>query len=131
MRTSSGVARSRIEVSIVLMQPDLPEPVVPAISTCGIRARSVQTALPEMSLPSQTDRGLAVAGRSSKMSPRVARFGEWLGTSTPAGAGRVDGEVGERRDEDLGDAGARLGGGAGGLRAAQRARVRQRVHGVL
>ena len=37
------------------MQPDLPEPVVPAIRMCGMRARSVQTALPEMSLPSQTD----------------------------------------------------------------------------
>ena len=57
MRTSSGVARSRIEVRIVLMQPDLPEPVVPAISRCGSRARSVQTALPEMSLPSQTVSG--------------------------------------------------------------------------
>ena len=40
------------------MQPDLPEPVVPAIRMCGIRARSVQTALPEMSLPSQTESGL-------------------------------------------------------------------------
>ena len=68
-RTSSGVVRSRIEVRIVLMQPDLPEPVVPAIRTCGIRARSVQTAEPEMSFPSQTESGLAVCGRSSKMSP--------------------------------------------------------------
>ena len=47
------------------MQPDLPEPVVPAIRRCGMRARSVQTAFPEMSLPSQTASGLAVAGRSS------------------------------------------------------------------
>src|SRR5919198_673560 len=59
MRTSSGVARRRTEVRIVLMQPDLPEPVVPAMSTCGMRARSVHTALPEMSLPSQTESGLA------------------------------------------------------------------------
>jgi hypothetical protein len=65
IRTSSGVERSRIEVRIVLMQPDLPEPVVPAISMCGIRARSAQTAWPEMSLPSQTASGLAVRGRSS------------------------------------------------------------------
>ena len=36
------------------MQPDLPEPVVPAIRMCGMRARSAQTAAPEMSLPSQT-----------------------------------------------------------------------------
>ena len=83
MRTSSGVERSSTDVSIVLMQPDLPEPVVPAMSRCGMRARSVQTAVPEMSLPSQTASGLAVAGRSSKMSPRVTRFGERFGTSTP------------------------------------------------
>ena len=65
------------------MQPDLPEPVVPAMRRCGIRARSVQTAAPEMSLPSHTASGLAVAGRSSKMSPSVTRFGERFGSSTP------------------------------------------------
>ena len=65
------------------MQPDLPEPVVPAISRCGMRARSVQTELPEMSLPSQTLSGLAVPGRSSKMSPRVTMRGLRFGTSTP------------------------------------------------
>ena len=65
------------------MQPDLPEPVVPAISRCGMRARSVQTAAPEMSLPSHTESGEAVAGRSSKMSPSVTRFGERFGSSTP------------------------------------------------
>src|SRR5438067_3545774 len=64
------------------MQPDFPDPVVPAIRTRGIRARSVQTAVPEMSLPSQTASGLAVAGRSSKMSPSVTRFGDRFGTST-------------------------------------------------
>jgi len=36
-----------------------------------------------MSLPSHTASGLAVAGRSSKMSPSVTRFGERLGISTP------------------------------------------------
>ena len=65
------------------MQPDLPEPVVPAIRRCGIRARSVQTALPEMSLPSQTESGLAWPGMSPKMSPSVTSFGERFGTSTP------------------------------------------------
>ena len=40
------------------MQPDLPEPVVPAMRMCGMRERSVQIALPEMSLPSQTESGL-------------------------------------------------------------------------
>ena len=65
IRTSSGVARRSVDVRIVLMQPDLPDPVVPAISRCGMRARSVQIAFPEMSLPSQTASGLAVAGSSS------------------------------------------------------------------
>jgi hypothetical protein len=69
MRTSSGVERSRIDVRIVLMQPDFPDPVVPAMRMCGMRARSVQTAVPEMSFPSHTESGLAVCGRSSKMSP--------------------------------------------------------------
>ncbi len=65
------------------MQPDLPEPVVPAMSRCGMRARSVQTALPEMSLPSHTDSGLALPGTSPKMSPSVTSRGERFGTSTP------------------------------------------------
>ena len=65
------------------MQPDLPEPVVPAMRRCGMRARSVQTAFPEMSLPSQTDSGLADPGRSSKMSPSVTMRGARFGTSTP------------------------------------------------
>ena len=65
------------------MQPDLPEPVVPAIRMCGIRARSAHTDAPEMSLPSQTESGLAACGRSSKMSPSVTRFGLRFGTSTP------------------------------------------------
>ena len=48
-----------------------------------MRARSVQTLAPEMSLPSQTESGLAVAGTSPKMSPSVTRFGLRFGTSTP------------------------------------------------
>ena len=43
MRTSSGVARSKIEVIIVLMQVDLPAPVAPATSRCGILARFATT----------------------------------------------------------------------------------------
>ena len=40
------------------MQPDFPEPVVPAMRMCGIRARSAETDAPEMSFPSQTESGL-------------------------------------------------------------------------
>ena len=65
------------------MQPDLPEPVVPAIRRCGIRARSHATPAPEMSLPSHAVSGLDPFGASWKMSPSVTRFAELLGTSTP------------------------------------------------
>ena len=47
---------------MALTQPDLPEPAVPATSTCGWRARSVPIAFPAMSLPSQTVSGDYLAG---------------------------------------------------------------------
>ena len=53
----------RIEERIALTQPDLPDPVVPATSTWGIFARSVQTALPSMPLPSQATSGEVFSGR--------------------------------------------------------------------
>ena len=39
---------------MVLIATDLPEPVVPAISRCGIRARSTTTGSPPMVLPRQS-----------------------------------------------------------------------------
>ena len=36
---------------MALIATDLPDPVVPATSTCGIFAKSATTAFPEMSLP--------------------------------------------------------------------------------
>ena len=42
-RTSSGVARIRIEMISELMQLDLPAPVAPAIRMCGIFARLATT----------------------------------------------------------------------------------------
>jgi hypothetical protein len=39
---------------MVLMATDLPEPVVPAISICGVRARSMMTGSPLMVLPRQS-----------------------------------------------------------------------------
>ena len=50
-RTSSGVDRYRTLVSITLRATDLPVPVEPAISRCGIRARSVTTGSPWIDLP--------------------------------------------------------------------------------
>ena len=49
--TSSGRALYKILIIIVLMQTDLPEPVAPAISKCGIFAISVTTTCPPMSFP--------------------------------------------------------------------------------
>ena len=51
-RTSAGVALYSSDRIIALMATDFPEPVVPATSRCGMRARSATIGLPVMSLPS-------------------------------------------------------------------------------
>ena len=56
---------------MVLIATDLPEPVVPAISMCGVRARSMMTGSPPMVLPRQsgslaTDSMASFAVRSSR-----------------------------------------------------------------
>ena len=53
-RTSSGVARYRMLVSMPFMLTDLPAPVDPAISRCGIIARSAMYGSPWIVLPSAT-----------------------------------------------------------------------------
>ena len=63
-RTWSGVARSRMELTMLLRQALLPEPVVPAISTWISRVRSASTGLPVMSLPIHMASGEALTGRS-------------------------------------------------------------------
>ena len=83
MRTSCGVARSRIEDSIAFTQPDLPAPVVPATSRCGILARSAPIARPATSLPSHTVSGDQSEGGAWKTSPRCTIRRRVLGTSTP------------------------------------------------
>ena len=85
MRQSSGVSRYISERIIVLIATDLPEPVVPAISRCGMRARSTITGSPPMVLPRQSGRRACVsvyslAERSSRSST-FSRFG--LGSSMP------------------------------------------------
>ena len=54
--TWSGRALKRMEVSSALIPTLLPEPVVPAISRCGMPRRSSTTGSPWMSLPSASVR---------------------------------------------------------------------------
>ena len=50
-RTSAGVALYRIEQIIEFRPTDLPLPVAPATSRCGIAVRSATTGMPLTSLP--------------------------------------------------------------------------------
>ena len=84
-RTWSGVVRMSSEVMMQLMPLDLPAPVAPAMSRCGVVARLRNTERPAMSLPMATSSGwLAVfASAEVMMSPRLTSWRVWLGTSTP------------------------------------------------
>ena len=83
-RTSEGVARMRMLVSSVLMHTDLPVPVEPAMSRCGICARSTMTDSPETSLPMASSSGLGSARRPvASTSPSVTVERRSLGTSMP------------------------------------------------
>ena len=85
IRTSSGVARIITEVIMELMKLDLPEPVAPATSRCGILARLATTKPPSTSLPRPTVIGWwslrARAERST--SPRETTSLSVLGISMP------------------------------------------------
>ena len=66
------------------MHDDLPEPVAPAMSRCGISARFTVTDLPEMSRPRATSSGCAAAcSVSTSTSPTVTIWRTWFGTSMP------------------------------------------------
>ena len=70
----------------MLMPTDLPEPVVPAISRCGIRARSAMTGSPPMVLPSASGslrlHRLEILARRASRADRRSR-GSALGSSMP------------------------------------------------
>ena len=57
MRTSSGVARIRIEIINELIIEDLPAPVAPATNKCGILAKLAHKKAPSTSLPSAINIG--------------------------------------------------------------------------
>ena len=67
------------------MQTDLPCPVAPAISRCGIRVRSPTIAWPETSLPiaRASFRLLSWKPGEPTTSRSVTRLADLLGTSTP------------------------------------------------
>ena len=82
MRTCSGVLLNSTLMIIALIATDLPEPVEPAISTCGMLARSAVTMRPLMSLPSAIASLLLLCAKLShsttSRSQIVSR--SWFGT---------------------------------------------------
>ena len=85
IRTCAGVARTNTDVINALTNADLPAPVAPATSRCGIAARSATTCPPSTSLPTPTTSGCvawtAAADRST--SPRVTVSRSVFGISMP------------------------------------------------
>ena len=88
-RSVAGVLLSNRDVAMAPMATDLPVPVAPAMSKCGIWPMSAATAWPATSRPSGMSRGdllrscwrwkysLSMTGRSATTA------GLWLGTSMP------------------------------------------------
>ena len=107
-----------------MIAPDLPAPVVPATSRCGILARSAPIARPATSLPSQTVSGDQSGGRLledvAEVDDPAARVGDLDADRLLAGDRRQDADVGrgQRVGEvvlelgDLGDLDARAPGAA-------------------
>jgi len=61
MRTADGSDLYTSDRIMALTPTDLPEPVVPATSRCGILPRSATTGLPAMSLPRVMVSGLVLS----------------------------------------------------------------------
>ena len=81
-----------------MTQPDLPAPVVPATSRCGIFARSAPIARPATSLPSQTVSGDQSGGRLledvAEVDDPAARVRDLDADRLLAGDRRQDADVG-------------------------------------
>ena len=105
----SGVCVSSSEVMIALTQTDLPEPVAPAMSRWGMRARSATVAWPETSRPRpKLSAPLVAAHSSDSITPRSETSEIWtLGTSMPTksrpgtGASMRMGEAASASDRSL------------------------------
>ena len=84
-RTCSGVARVSSETNMELTKADLPEPVAPATSKCGIFCTENEVYSPSMSLPKPMSMGsgeLVMLGASST-SRRCTISRSGFGTSMP------------------------------------------------
>ena len=86
--TSSGSARYKILIIIVLIQTDLPEPVAPAINRCGIFAMSAIMTFPAISFPAAKAIGDLLAWNSSDStkSRNITGILSLFGTSIPMAA---------------------------------------------
>ena len=71
-RHSSGERRNKSDSTMALTPTDLPDPVVPATSKCGMRARSATIGSPPIDLPSAigSTGSLARNASDSRMSRR-------------------------------------------------------------
>ena len=86
--TSSGEALYKMLMINVLIQTLFPEPVDPAIRTCGIFAISVTTVCPAISLPTAKERLLLkfLKLSDSRRSRRSTMLFSLFGTSIPIAA---------------------------------------------
>ncbi len=84
-RHCSGDSRCSSDRIMALTPTDLPEPVVPATSRCGMRTRSVKTGVPLMLLPSTSGRMASVDRKASdsNISRRNTVSRRVLGSSMP------------------------------------------------
>ena len=83
--TSSGLVLTNNDVTIELIQEDLPAPVCPAISTWGNSAKLSNLGLPEISKPKPMFRGCSAfcASFEDNTSPKDTSFLCLLGISIP------------------------------------------------
>ena len=81
--TSCGVRKSRMEQIIAFMHTDLPMPVAPATSRCGILARSATRGRPTASRPRMTGMAMVAGSMASTRSRITTASLMRLGTSMP------------------------------------------------
>ena len=106
IRTSSGVARDSSETSIELTKLDLPEPVEPATSRCGILARLAHEEV-ALDVLAQPDHHRVLLGAGGAAAQHVAEAHH-----LPVGVGHLDadrGLAGDRREDPHVVGGHRVG----------------------